>query len=204
MLTPAEINRRSALHGIMMALGASVVAGCGYMPGSSARASFSDAQLAVLESFADTMIPQTDTAGAVQAGVPKRLAKMYTDWASDDTRAELSGALDRLAESAQSNTRNTFSELSAEERLTLLQRHDKAALTPIEPKPGAPRGTFLSPIPSVLDVGYHKLKQLVLNLHYSSEVGLTSELVYEHVPGTWQPSIKVTPGMRPFASLGPF
>lgn len=204
MLTPAEINRRSALHGIMMALGASVVAGCGYMPGSSARASLTGAQLAVLKSFANTMIPETDTPGAVKTDVPKRLAAMYTDWASDETRGELSGALDRLAESAQNKTKKSFSDLSAEERLTFLREHDKTALTPIEPKPGAPRGTFFSPIPSVVDVGYHKLKQLVLNLHYSSEAALTSELVYEHVPGMWKPSIAVPPGMRPFASLTPF
>ncbi len=35
-----------------------------------------------------------------------------------------------------------------------------------------------------------------------SEIGMTQELVYEHVPGKWVPSLEMTPGMRPFASPG--
>ena len=51
---------------------------------------------------------------------------------------------------------------------------------------------------------HHKLKELVLVLFYASEAGLTSDLSYEHVPGKWQPSIKVTPETRPAAAFGIF
>ncbi len=91
-----QIDRRVALHGIMALLGATAVAGCGYLPGSDARTTLTEGQLKLLDLVADTIIPATDTPGAVEAGVPKRLAAMYTDWASDETREALSGALDRI------------------------------------------------------------------------------------------------------------
>ena len=59
-----EIDRRTALHGIMALLGATAVAGCGYVPGSDARATLDEGQLKLLDLVADTIIPQTDTPGA--------------------------------------------------------------------------------------------------------------------------------------------
>jgi hypothetical protein len=199
-----EIDRRTALHGIMALLGATAAAGCGYVPGSDARATLDEGQLKLLDLVADTIIPQTDTPGAAEAGVPKRLAAMYTDWASDETRKALSGALDRIGKGARAATGKDFAALSPDERLAFLRDHEAAALKPVPPKPGAPKGTFIAPVVSVADVGYHTLKQLIVGLYFSSEIGLTQELIYEHVPGPWQPSIPVAPGMRPFATLGPF
>ncbi|HQS68587.1 MULTISPECIES: gluconate 2-dehydrogenase subunit 3 family protein [unclassified Novosphingobium] len=204
MHSPVEINRRTALHGIMLLLGAVSAPGCAYLPGSSEKTALPALQRQLLDLVADVMIPQTDTAGALKSGTPQRLAAMYRDWASDETRDQLSGALDRLAKSALDSTQKTFAALSAAQRLAFLQGHDAAALKPVPRKPGAPEGSFFAPIPSVVDVGYHRLKQLILALHYTSEAALTSELVYDHVPGPWEPSIKVTPGMRPAASIGPF
>jgi gluconate 2-dehydrogenase gamma chain len=199
-----EIDRRRALHGIMMLIGASTVAGCSYRPGSESPAKLSSKHLKLLDLVADTMIPETDTLGALKAGVPKRLAAMYTDWASDETRADLSGALDRIDANARARTKKDFAELSPTARLNYLLEHEKAALKPVPRKPGEPEGSFFSSIPAVADVGYHRLKELILTLHYSSEAALNGELLYEHVPGPWQPSLKITPGMRPFATLGPF
>ena len=199
-----QIDRRVALHGIMALLGATAVAGCGYLPGSDARTTLTEGQLKLLDLMADTIIPATDTPGAVEAGVPKRLAAMYTDWASDETREALSGALDRIEQAARASTGKDFAALSPDERLAFLRDHEAAALKPVPPRTGAPKGTFIAPVVSVADVGYHTLKQLIVGLYFSSEIGLTQELVYEHVPGPWQPSIAVTPGMRPFATLGPF
>jgi len=204
MTSPVEINRRTALHGIMLLLGATSVAGCGFLPGSPDKAELPETQRKLLDLVADTLIPETDTPGALKSGTSERLAAMYRDWASDETRDQLSGALDRLASSAQDKTQTAFAELSTEDRLAFLRTHDKTALTPVPRKPGAPEGSFLAPIPSVVDVGYHRLKQLIIGLHYTSEAALTKELVYEHVPGAWQPSIKVTAGMRPSPSFGPF
>ena len=113
-------------------------------------------------------------------------------------------ALDRLDAAARRQTGKAFAELAAADRLAFLAAHDKAALAPVPLAPDAPKGSLFEPVISVADVGYHKLKELVLVLFYASEAGLTSDLSYEHVPGKWQPSIKVTPETRPAAAFGIF
>lgn len=61
-------------------------------------------------------------------------------------------------------------------------------------KTGESAAFILGPV--VVDPGYQKLKELIVTLYYYSEPALTQELVYEHSPGAWQPSVPVTPGMR--------
>jgi hypothetical protein len=38
----------------------------------------------------------------------------------------------------------------------------------------------------------------VIALYYYSETAATSELIYEHVPGNYEPSLKVTAQTRPY------
>ncbi len=198
------MDRRSLLQRALVLAGASLVAGCQFIPGAGAGGELSDEQLKLLDLFADTLIPQTDTRGAVGAGVPKVLAGMVRDWASDKTREELSGALDRIGAAAKKATGRAFGELSPAERQTFLAAHDKAALVDVPPPADAPKGNPFEPVLSVADNGYARLKQLVATLYYSSEAALTEELVYEHVPGGWTASVKVTPETRPAITFGAF
>lgn len=199
-----EMDRRALLSRAMLLVGATALAGCKFLPGSKAAATLSAEQLKLLDAFADTLIPVTDTPGAVEAGVPKVLAQMYADWASDKTCEELSGALDRLDSAARKDAGKGFLELSQAERKSFLGSHDKAALKDVPPPADAPKGNPFVPLVSVADNGYHRLKELVAVLYYSSEIGLTKELVYVHVPGKWEPSIKVTPATRPAITFGAF
>ncbi len=203
MMAPM-IDRRGLMQRAMLLLGATALAGCDLLPGSGAPAALGADRLKLLDAYADTLLPATDTPGALQAGVPRVLAQMYADWASAETREALSGALDRLDAAARKQTGKAFAELAAPQRLAFLTAHDKAALAPVPLAPDAPKGSLFEPVISVADVGYHKLKELVLVLFYASEAGLTSDLSYEHVPGKWQPSIKVTPETRPAAAFGIF
>lgn len=203
MMAPM-IDRRGLMQRAMLLLGATALAGCDLLPGSGAPAALAADRLTLLDAYADTLLPATDKPGALQAGVPKVLAQMYADWASAETREALSGALDRLDAAARRQTGKAFAELAAADRLAFLAAHDKAALAPVPLAPDAPKGSLFEPVISVADVGYHKLKELVLVLFYASEAGLTSDLSYEHVPGKWQPSIKVTPETRPAAAFGIF
>ena len=57
---------------------------------------------------------------------------------------------------------------------------------------------------AVADPGYQKLKELIVTLYYYSESALTQELAYEHNPGTWQPSVPVTPKTRATGGVGQF
>ena len=199
-----SMDRRALMQHALLLIGATAVAGCDWMPGSNRAAQLNARQLAMLDSFAATLIPKTNTGGAVEAGVPKQLAQMYTDWASEKTRTDLSGALDRLDAAAKKATGKGFAELDAGKRHTFLITHDLAALKDVPPPKDAPKGNPFAPLVSVADLGYHRLKQLTAVLYYASKLALTEELEYQHVPGGWTASVKVTPKTRPAISFGAF
>ncbi|MFM5947684.1 MAG: gluconate 2-dehydrogenase subunit 3 family protein [Novosphingobium sp.] len=198
------MDRRGLLTRAMLLLGATAVAGCDFLPGSSSAVSLAPDQLKLLNAFADTLIPVTDTPGVLGAGVPKVLAQMFTDWASDKTRDELTGALGRIDAAARKARGKGFVELAPADRQAFLSEHDKAAHVEVPPPADAPKGNPFEPVLSVTDNGYAKLKQLVANIYYFSEIGLTKELSYEHVPGGWTASVKVTPETRPAITFGAF
>lgn len=198
------MDRRALLQRAMLLVGATSVASCTFLPGAGAAATLGADQVKLLETFADTLIPQTDTPGAIGAGVPKSVAGMYAAWASDKTREEISGALDRLDAAATKKTGKSFVDLNAADRQAFLAAHDVTSLKNVPPPEDAPKGNPFAPAVSVADNGYHKLKELVAVTYYMSQVGLTKELEYQHVPGGWTPSIKVTKDTRPAMSFGAF
>jgi hypothetical protein len=56
--------------------------------------------------------------------------------------------------------------------------------------------------PPTANPAYVRLKGLIINLYYASEMANEKELVFETVPGKFVASMKVTPESRPFAGLG--
>jgi len=181
---------------------------------------------ALLSAVADTMVPVTDTPGAIAAGVPRAFDALLRNWASQERRATLIGALETIDSLSNQGEKQPFAKLSPTKRHALLTAYDAIALkapsgttatpltqppTEIDPQhgrarqeaPSAPstvtkRGrTIYSTEPNVVDPAYAKLKQLIVVLFYFSEVGLTNELSYAHDPGSWDPSLPITPHTRP-------
>lgn len=202
-----SIKRRALLQGILAMAGAASTAS--FSLGALAKVAKSDKQFlddsafATLSAVADTIIPVTDTPGALAAGVPANLDALLLNWAAPATREMIVASLGRIDKAARKEQAKAFGELCADERKAFLIEYDKAALKSVPLPPDAPKTHPFSPPVSVVDNGYHRIKDLVISLYYISEIGLTQELVYEHVPGAWVPSLKITPGMRPFASGGP-
>jgi gluconate 2-dehydrogenase gamma chain len=208
MMTDIDLlDRRSLMASIAALLGANAIPAEAFAAkgkGRGAKRFLSPAQYALLSAAADTILPATDTPGALGAGVPGKLDGMLMTWASVETRTKLIGALGRIDAAALAKTKKSFAALTPAQRKAVLIDHDKAALKSVPPPPGAPKANFFSAVPYVVDSGYLTLKQLVINLYYASEIAMTKELVYEHVPGAWQPSIKADAKTRPWASVGPF
>lgn len=200
-----QLNRRDLLRHMLILAGATAAANFSLSALAEVvrgAVKFLDkTALGTLAAVADTIIPATDTPGALATEVPARFDAMLLSWAAPETRDMIVGALDRINAAAQAAKGKAFASLSAEERKAFLIEHDKAALQPAEPPPNAPKASnpFLAK-GYVVDNGYQRLKGLIFSLHYVSEIAMTQELVYEHVPGKWVPSLKITPGMRPFAS----
>ncbi len=207
MSHPYELERREMLRHILLLAGASATANLS-VGALAAAAKGSERYLdapaySTLSAVADTLVPVTDTPGALAADVPASLDAMLANWASPETQEMIVGALGRIDVAAETTTGKRFDALPASERLAFLVEHEKAALEAAPPPKDAPkRGNPFMARAYVVDNGYQRLKELVVTLYYVSEIGMTQELVYEHVPGKWVPSLEMTPGMRPFASPG--
>ncbi len=200
------MDRRSMMTQIALLLGATAIPAEAFAAPArrGARRFLNPAQLKLLSAVADTILPASDTPGAVGADVPNRFDAMLLNWASATTRSEVLGALGRIDAAAKAKTQKSFALLSAAERANVLRPLDAAALKPVPPPAGAPKLNFFTAATYVADPGYYKIKDLVMHLYYFSAVATSKELVYEHVPGKFQPSIKLTPQSRPYLGTGPF
>lgn len=195
------MNRRAMMRNLGLLLGAaSLPALTGCKSFLSGKGALDEAQVKLLSAIADTIIPATDTPGAVAANVPNLLSGMIHDWASEDTRAELIEAIENIGTLSPDGN---FAELDVKQRTALLEPYDKAAV-----QPGPPPIRKMSALeamvagPPTANPGYVRLKGLIINLYYNSEIAMTKDIVFEPVPGKFIPSVAISPGTRPFAGLG--
>lgn len=206
MLDLSQMDRRSLMQRAFLLIGATTIPADALLAAKSAKGKrFLNApRFKLLTAFADTIVPATDTPGAVAAGVPAKLDGMLATWASPESQKVILEALDRIDVAAKAAKKKGFADLSPADRDAVLRPHDAAALTKVTPPANLPRANPFAPVNWVADGGYLKIKELVVALYYSSEIAMTQELIYEHVPGTWEPSRKATEATRPWASTGPF
>lgn len=205
MIDPFVMPRRDMIARIALLLGATALPAEAFAaPKKKAARYLTAPQFKLLGAVIDTIIPVTDTPGAVAAGVPARLDRMLRDWASAETRSNIVGALVRIDGASQAAKGKGFASLSPADRNAVLTPYDVAALKAVPAPLNAPKSNPFAPQAFVVDQGYLKLKDLTLNLYYYSETGSANELEYIHVPGAWQPSIKLTPQSRPYLGIGPF
>lgn len=195
-----HLDRRSLMERMLFLVGASAVGG--FSTAALAKAAsrknpyFSEPVFTLLSAVADTIVPRTDTPGAVDAGVPATFDALIAHWASSEHRYQLASALTVIDRLAHEKHDTSFAKLPNEQRYALLKAHDAEALKVVPSSTPNSSRSFVSG-PSYADPAYGKLKELLVVLYYLSEPALTHELVYEHAPGTWQPSIPVTPDTRP-------
>lgn len=200
-------DRRALMQRMALLLGAAVLPAEAFAAPRRRRAAghtLAAPQYALLGAVADTIVPTTDSPGALAAKVPQVLDGMLATWASTTTRESITEALGRIDAAARTATGKGFSALTAAERAEVLKPHDAAALSRVPAPAGSPPGSAFSRPVYVADQGYYRLKSLVLNLYYYSEIATSTELIYEHVPGKYEPSIKLTPTSRPYLGIGLF
>lgn len=170
-----KLDRRALLLGAVFLVGgaAAVTRFASSRRTVADRSSLGGDQLALLERIVDIIIPDTDTPGAVAAGVPEFLRDLLAEWASDQTRTQFQGVLEAIDKSAWARFGAGFLELSTERRLEALRRFDDEAIGRADP-------------------AYLNFKQLVLVGYYQSEIGATQELRFELVPGAWRSCLPLT------------
>lgn len=204
MFQTDAIDRRDAMARIALLLGATALPAEAFAAGAAkAKPYLATGQFALLSAVADTVMPATDTPGALAAKVPARLDAMLGAWAAPATRDAIGGAMLRIDEAAKAKTGKSFAKLNAKQRESVLRPHDAAALAKTGKPTTSGKFPFGSYIP-VADPGYLRLKTLIVDLYYYSPEASATELVYEHVPGKYEPSVKLTPQSRPYLGVGPF
>lgn len=200
-----DMDRREMLGRMAFLLGAAALPGEALAaPAPRARPFLNPARMRLLSAVADTMIPKTDTPGALDAKVPAKFDALLLNWAAPARRVELVGALSKIDALALAQEKAGFAALTPEKRTALLTAHDAAALKAV---PDTRKLTGMAAMmagPAVADPAYAKLRELIILLFFVSEEALTSVLEYEHSPGSWTPSIKVTPQTRNTGGLGLF
>lgn len=201
MLVDPNLDRRAMLARTLAVLGATATSSLSFSAlartAKRARPYLEQGVFDLLSAVADTIVPQTDTPGAVAVGVPSLLDALLVNWASGERRYEITQALAVIDGKARSEKSRAFRQLPAEARHALLTEHDKLALKVLPTPPGRGGAVSLMAGPLYADPGYAKLKELIVVLYYMSEPALTQELTYEHAPGSWNPSVPVTSETRP-------
>jgi gluconate 2-dehydrogenase gamma chain len=192
-----NMDRRELMRNIALLLGAATVPTPALCKVAARTKGFLTAgQKALLVAICDTIIPATDTPGAVAAQVPQQIDGMLASWASKATQAELVNAIEAIGTLAEN-----FAALAPKQRKALLLPYDAQA---VKPGPAPRKQHVLSMMmgPPIANAAYVRLKGLIINLYYASEIAMTRELIYEHNPGPFEPSIKITAQSRPPAGLG--
>lgn len=178
----SSLNRREAMASLLALSAAGALAACSGGSGetdssdtpvidisfASEGAFYSLEEMALISALADTIMPDTETPGAVAAGVPSVLQTLASDWGNDDYRGYWRGGLDALNTALKQSARRDFVDLNETLRKSELKKYDAKVFK------GQASDDF-----------YRDLKATILQAYYMSEAGATQELAYEPVPGDW-------------------
>lgn len=173
------VDRRTLIQRAILLVGGAAAGA----PRAAARGqgrALSSARRKLLDAYADILIPETGTPGAIGAGVPASVDALMRNWASEATAAQLGATLDALDAAAHRVAGTDLLSLPVEKRIEVTRAFDAERVARRDP-------------------GYLRLKDLVLVTYYLSEPGATRELRYELVPGVWEASVPLGPDRRAWA-----
>jgi hypothetical protein len=181
------MNRRTLLKTATLVLGASV-------SGTASRALLADVDLSGLPAhpildevqrrqvavIAELIIPETDTPGAIAAGVPDFIHRIVAEWYTHEERSIFLAGLADLDRDSRERFAAAFLALAAPQQIALLEELDAARWGGIDGD---------SPF-------FAKIKELTVLGYYTSEVGSRHELVYRPVPGAYHGHARFGAGSR--------
>lgn len=196
------LSRRRALGLTAGAVGASVIGvafavkrrtqpeapatvGAVSAPGFEARL-FNSEQVRLVEALVDDMIPETDSPGALRAGVPAFIEDFVREVYDEPDRAAFLAGLDALDAAARGAHARPFSACSPDERAALL------APRLVEGEAWLAVDVPLEDAPFCFIAAFH---ELCIEGFCHSRLGATRVLQYESVPGAYH-------GCVPLQSVG--
>jgi Gluconate 2-dehydrogenase subunit 3 len=174
----------------MLALGAMLgVALAVPLAGAAPGSPLTKADTTLLGEVAQLIIPATETGGAKEAGVPDFIVMMVDKWFEAGERANFVVGMKAFQAGAVSKYGRKFEQLGDAQR----NEYFGALLTAAESKPQAPpsAGGAAPRSPFVVI-----MKRLTLAGYYSSELGATTELVFDMIPERHEGCATMSPDTR--------
>jgi gluconate 2-dehydrogenase gamma chain len=174
-----SMNRRTAMTSLLAISAAGALAACGPpervtetsdagMDFATPTQFFSVTEMAFLSALAQTIMPQTETAGAVEAGVPDVLQDLASVWGDAAYRRYWREGIADIGATFKASSGQDFAALSPTLRTNTLKPFDADVYD------GKINNQF-----------YRDAKSTILQAYYKSEPGASEELAYEPIPGEW-------------------
>lgn len=139
-------------------------------------------QTAVL---AELIIPETDTPGAIAAGVPQFVELMVSDWYTDREREIFLGGLNSQDQFCMDGFSKPFLDCTEDQRISALEQAENEAKD-YKPKKDAQtgdgEGSLLASKEDEEKPFFNKIRELTVLGYYTSEVGAKEELRYDPMP----------------------
>jgi len=212
------MNRRELLKMIAAATGSVMIGGEFLLSGckgnsDSAPVAFTAENIAFLDEVAETILPQTNTAGAKAAGVGRFMTVMVNDCYPKDDQEIFHKGLNTLDDQCKKMHNVEFMKATPEQRKQLLIAVDKETkeyvkkkaendnLQRQKEKQGQERNTDDFKAQTMPNHYFQQLKQLAIFGYFTSEKGRTEGLRYTPVPGKFQGVIDYKKGEKAFAGL---
>jgi hypothetical protein len=142
-----------------------------------------------LKAVVNTMLPKTDTPGALEVGVPEFIDLVLDKYTEEEDRQKLVSGFQSWLSSIQDAKSMPYHSLSAEDQLQLLNVLDKESIATAESleDQDLDKDELEEKQPWWLD-----LKSLAINSYFASEKVGTEVLAYDPVPGPYQGCIPLS------------
>ncbi len=212
------MNRRELLKMIAAATGAAMIGGEFLMTGcksetNSAPVAFTEDNIAFLDEVAETILPQTNTAGAKAAGVGRFMTVMVNDCYTKDDQEIFHKGLITLDDACNKMHSVGFMKATPEQRKALLISVDKETKDYVKEKAeaenqqrekekqGQAKNTDDFKRQTLPNHYFQQLKQLAIFGYFTSEKGRTEGLHYVPVPGKYQGVTDYKKGDKAFVGI---
>lgn len=179
------MDRRELLKVMALTFGASVAlpesafAKLGEPLEADALKFFTREQKALVAAISETIIPKTDTPGAIDAGVPEWLELLVQDCLEPADQKIITAGLAEVERRSEEKFSQAYAALSVQDQIGLLTALEQEA------KNANHGRAFI-----------RQFKDLVKFTYVNSEAGGTQALEWILVPGRWEPAAELKPGQK--------
>ncbi len=189
------MNRRRALWGIALLGGSGLLAGGGTWLAwhKTPDLPYLTRQKPLLAALAETILPATDTPGAIDAGVPDFLLKMLLENSTPVAQNRFIAGLKSVESYSAETYGRSYVQCSRQEQDAVMRRIEAD---------GQPRGGLLGKVERKVlgDSFFSLLKNYTCIGYCTSMRGATEGLAYQLVPGRFVGCQPLTPGQKAWAT----